>query len=243
MSSSGYKFQITNNQITQVFEVDRYGRLERETIDWDESYTLDGLDVIKTETDHGGVEITRYSDVNGDGLFFKVSESNSDPTYTGQNTGHQDTDHSANGGSSDWNEQPDNDYGSGSGSDHGMDNDHNDQGSNTLVFTGTQPAHATAQSIMVIDGSAATGSTGADHFVVSQLQGNLIIRGFNGAQGDQLVFDLDNGIQTLAQLASQVSDLTMNGQDMVIGFNGGSAHVVLVGIGPFGIGLEHVSVV
>lgn len=241
MSSSGYKFQITNNQITQVFEVDRYGRLERETIDWDESYTLDGLDVIKTETDHGGVEITRYSDVNGDGLFFKISESNSDPTYTGQNTGHQDTDHSANGGSSDWNEQPDNDY--GSGSDHGMDNDHNDQGSNTLVFTGTQPAHATAQSIMVIDGSAATGSTGADHFVVSQLQGNLIIRGFNGAQGDQLVFDLDNGIQTLAQLASQVSDLTMNGQDMVIGFNGGSAHVVLVGIGPFGIGLEHVSVV
>lgn len=242
MSSKSYKFQITNNQVTQVVEIDRHGRQKQASIDWDETYSLDGRDVIKTETERDGIEITRYSDTNGDGIFVKVSESKQRTPYADRSDRDQDKDRS----SDDREQAGDDSYGDHD-HDHDHDNNHDDgyeyHGSNSVAFDPTQPANTMAKNVMVLDQTIASGSAGADHFVVTQLQGNLVIQGFNGLQGDKLVFDLDNGVQTLAQLVSQVSNLTMNGQDMVIDFHGGDAQLVLVGIGPFGLGLEHVSVV
>lgn len=56
-------------RVTGVFEVERDGRLEREDIDRDESYVLIGGNVVKTEWDDGRLEVTVYSDLDGDGVW------------------------------------------------------------------------------------------------------------------------------------------------------------------------------
>jgi len=70
-----YRFDIANNQVVGVFKFDD-GRWKDKTFDDDgnKTYTVDGNDVIRTETKHSGVEITRYVDADGDGLFNRVSE-------------------------------------------------------------------------------------------------------------------------------------------------------------------------
>ncbi|MDZ4373983.1 MAG: hypothetical protein U1C74_21520 [Phenylobacterium sp.] len=56
-------------RVSGVFEVERNGRLEREDIDRDESYVLFDGSVIKTEWDDGRLEMTVYSDMDGDGVW------------------------------------------------------------------------------------------------------------------------------------------------------------------------------
>lgn len=70
-----YRFDIANNQVIGVFKFDD-GRWKDKTFDRDgnKTYSLEGNDVIRTETDYSGVEITRFSDTNGDGLFSKISK-------------------------------------------------------------------------------------------------------------------------------------------------------------------------
>lgn len=70
-----FKFDITNGQVTAVFELDD-GVLESKSLtdNGRKSYTVDGSDVIRTELKPFGTEITRYSDPDGDGLFSRVSE-------------------------------------------------------------------------------------------------------------------------------------------------------------------------
>jgi uncharacterized protein YkuJ len=81
-SSKGYRFTFNGNTITAVYEVER-GSVKFERMDSDETWSFDGANVIKTEWDDGRVRTTTYSDVNGDGLFFKTSK-----TYAGSDHDH-----------------------------------------------------------------------------------------------------------------------------------------------------------
>lgn len=232
MSSKGLQFPIVNNQVTQVLEIDHNGRQKQESIDRNETYSLDGRDVIKTEVERDGVEITRYSDANGDGIFVKVSESQQYGSDTGSGV-------SVGNGSRDTYRDNDNDdY-----DDNGYSDDNGYQGNALGFWTGLSAINTLAIGAPVGGQTLATGSAGVDHFVVKQLQGSMVIQGFNRLQGDKLVFDLNNGTQTWDQLVSQVSSVTMNGQDMVVGFQGGSAEIVLVGVDPWGVGADQVSVI
>jgi hypothetical protein len=60
--------------VTSVAEVERNGRLDPETIEKDESYSLiDGL-VVKTELDDGQSEWTVYADRDGDGRWTELAD-------------------------------------------------------------------------------------------------------------------------------------------------------------------------
>lgn len=73
-NNKGYQFTITNGVVSSVYEL-KNGRLKRESIDADETWSVNGGDVIKTEYEHGRSEITTYSDLDGDGIYTKVSKS------------------------------------------------------------------------------------------------------------------------------------------------------------------------
>ncbi len=66
-------FKTANGQVTAVSELDD-GVLKPKSIDSNETYTLDGSDVIRTETETSGTEITRYANADEDGQFIRVSE-------------------------------------------------------------------------------------------------------------------------------------------------------------------------
>ncbi len=67
-----YKFVISNGAVTEIYETDD-GRLQRDYPDWNETYSIDGTDVVKTETEYYGAEVTRYQDLDGDGYYTEVS--------------------------------------------------------------------------------------------------------------------------------------------------------------------------
>lgn len=65
-----YKFTIENGEVVAVYESSRTGyKLER--MDRDETWSTDGTTVTKTEVDDGRLEVTVYTDVDGDGIFVK----------------------------------------------------------------------------------------------------------------------------------------------------------------------------
>ena len=65
-----YKFTIENGEVVAVYESSRRGyKLER--MDRDETWSTDGTTVTKTEVDDGRLEVTVYTDVDGDGIFVK----------------------------------------------------------------------------------------------------------------------------------------------------------------------------
>jgi hypothetical protein len=74
-SSKGYQFTILNGVVTAVYVVQN-GHAKFEEMDRDEAWTVDGNNIIKTETEHGRVKTTLYSDVDGDGIFAKMSQAN-----------------------------------------------------------------------------------------------------------------------------------------------------------------------
>lgn len=73
------KFTIVDGQVTEVFEFDD-GRWERERIDHDESYSIDGDTILKTEFDDGFLKTVSFIDINGDGVFIEGSRSFSSST-------------------------------------------------------------------------------------------------------------------------------------------------------------------
>ncbi len=73
-SNKGYKFNIANGAVTAVYEI-KNGRAKFEKMDRDETWTVDGANIVKTESEHGRIETTIYSDINGDGIFAKMSKS------------------------------------------------------------------------------------------------------------------------------------------------------------------------
>lgn len=67
-----YKFVISNGAVTEIYETDD-GRLQRDYPDWNETYSIDGTDIVKTENEYYGAEVTRYQDLDGDGYYTEVS--------------------------------------------------------------------------------------------------------------------------------------------------------------------------
>ena len=75
--NNGYKFDVVNQVVTAVYEV-KQGIVKQERVDFDEVFTIQGADIVKTESEHGIVETTTYSDTDADGIYAKVST-----TYSG----------------------------------------------------------------------------------------------------------------------------------------------------------------
>lgn len=73
-ASKGYKFNIQNGAVSAVYEI-KNGRTQLEKMDRDETWSVNGNDVVKTEFDDGRLETTVYTDVNGDGIYMKGSKS------------------------------------------------------------------------------------------------------------------------------------------------------------------------
>lgn len=70
----GYAFDIVSGAVTAVYEVER-GVYRQERSDYNESWSLQGADVVKTKFEKGFAQVTLYSDGDGDGVFHKVSKS------------------------------------------------------------------------------------------------------------------------------------------------------------------------
>ena len=69
-----FQFTIVDGQVTEVFEIEN-GVPEPESIDEDETYTVDSDGVVtRAEEEPIGTEITRYADIDGDGLYNRISE-------------------------------------------------------------------------------------------------------------------------------------------------------------------------
>lgn len=70
-----FKFDIDIGVVTAVYALED-GVWEQKSIDDDgsETYTVEGNDVIRTELKPFGTEITRYSDVDGDGIYLRTAE-------------------------------------------------------------------------------------------------------------------------------------------------------------------------
>lgn len=69
----GYQFAITNGTITGITEIER-GYAQQERIEYGETWSVIGSQVIKTEIEHGFTQTSIYADTNGDGIFTKVSQ-------------------------------------------------------------------------------------------------------------------------------------------------------------------------
>ena len=78
-SNDGHKFTIINGVVTAVFELEN-GITKQERIDANETWSIQGSNVVKTEKEYGVTQTSVYSDTNGDGIWNKVSE-----TYVGSN--------------------------------------------------------------------------------------------------------------------------------------------------------------
>lgn len=89
--SKKYQFQIVNGQVSAVFEIEGNKR-EFERMERDESWSVssDGRTVTKSEMDDGRIEVSTFTDVDGDGYFHKTGKSYSGH-YSGQNNAGQDS--------------------------------------------------------------------------------------------------------------------------------------------------------
>ena len=68
-----HRFELVNGQVTNLQEFDD-GRWKIERIDANETWTFDGTNLIKTERERYGSEISTFTDPDGDGIFTKISE-------------------------------------------------------------------------------------------------------------------------------------------------------------------------
>lgn len=76
-TAKAYQFKIVNGAITAVYEV-KNGRVKLEKMEQDEAWSISGANIVKTESEHGRIETTVYSDPDGDGMYAKVAKSTSD---------------------------------------------------------------------------------------------------------------------------------------------------------------------
>jgi hypothetical protein len=72
-SQDGYRFSLSGGAVTNLQEYDD-GRWKNEKIDSNETWSFDGTNLLQNEVKRFGVEISTYSDADGDGIFTKVSE-------------------------------------------------------------------------------------------------------------------------------------------------------------------------
>ena len=84
-ANKGYQFTVVNGAVTAVYEI-KNGRAKFEKIDRDESWSVDGNNIVKTETEHGRIETTIFSDIDGDGIFAKMTKTYSAAAVTSSTT-------------------------------------------------------------------------------------------------------------------------------------------------------------
>lgn len=72
-SSKGYQFATNGSSVTAVYQQEN-GRLQKERMKSNETWSFDGVNVTRTKTEFGKVEISTYTDANQDGLFQKSFE-------------------------------------------------------------------------------------------------------------------------------------------------------------------------
>lgn len=70
-----YRFIIQGTTVTAVYKMEN-GRVERESIESDESWTVQGNRILKTEYDDGRLETTVFVDSDGDGLYLELDDDN-----------------------------------------------------------------------------------------------------------------------------------------------------------------------
>lgn len=80
-----YRFSLVNGQVTNLQEYEK-GRWKNEKIDRGESWSFDGTNLIQQEIKRYGMEVSTYSDFDGDGVFSKVSEV-FNPAFAGAGSG------------------------------------------------------------------------------------------------------------------------------------------------------------
>lgn len=123
------------------------------------------------------------------------------------------------------------------------------------IMGGTTPGGATLPSITrdltfvgsdgddflaVREGDDSHGGTGADAFVFREAT-RLRIEDFHRAEGDRLVFDTALGLQSREHLASFVTELRVEGSDLIVSF-GADVSITLVGVTPGNISWDDIDV-
>ena len=58
-ANKGYQFTVINGAVTAVYEI-KNGRAKFEKMDRDETWTVDGANIVKTESEHGRIETRTY---------------------------------------------------------------------------------------------------------------------------------------------------------------------------------------
>ena len=69
----GYQFAIANGAVTGITEIE-HGYAQQEQVEYGETWTVNGSQVVKTEIEHGFTQTSVYADTNGDGIFTKISQ-------------------------------------------------------------------------------------------------------------------------------------------------------------------------
>jgi Ca2+-binding RTX toxin-like protein len=127
-ANKGYQFTVVNGAVTAVYEI-KNGRAKFEKIDRDESWSVDGNNIVKTETEHGRIETTIFSDIDGDGIFAKMSKTYGTAAVTSNTTVNSST-HSTSGSDNDdlWRGNSNDDhYDGGQGNDQVSGGNGNDE--------------------------------------------------------------------------------------------------------------------
>lgn len=71
---NGYRIALSNGSLSAIYKVE-HGRSTLKRADSDESWTLNGNQLIKTEQEHGITETTVYTDSDGNGIYTRQSQS------------------------------------------------------------------------------------------------------------------------------------------------------------------------
>ncbi len=74
--SKAYKFTLLDGAVTAVYRIQK-GRTRLEDIDSDESWSIDGENIVRIESENGQIETTVFADTNRDGIYYQIAKSTS----------------------------------------------------------------------------------------------------------------------------------------------------------------------
>ena len=70
----GYRVALSDGSLSAIYKVE-HGRSTLKRADSDESWALNGNQLIKTEQEHGVTQTTAYTDSDGNGIYTRQSQS------------------------------------------------------------------------------------------------------------------------------------------------------------------------
>ena len=73
----GYRVALSDGSLSAIYKVE-HGRSTLKRADSDESWALNGNQLIKTEQEHGVTQTTVYTDSDGDGVYQAVRTGSDD---------------------------------------------------------------------------------------------------------------------------------------------------------------------